>query len=631
MLLAWGPAALHNVRTSTATTPLDVLYPDAMEARKNRVRLDGQPPRPNILLITADDFPRAALHAYGLPRRYDVAPNLWSMYCRGCGGAAMAEAFTTSSLCTPSRVALLTGRYASENLLDSEPFTCCTQDLTKQPTLHRVLRGAGYYTGYTGKFHMVDPINPLSTLTMFGHQLPIACKGDDDVSYRQACVSALVQQLTGADEVAALYLNNEVIEQRYHHPEVEASNAIKFIGSAPAPFFLHMNPTLTHEPFDYRTEMSKNASLFRWGSKAFLDERNMSATHGEAMDEEWSQTRQDALNILKETLGLHEGNMRQKAWEEGLGWDKKISTEIASNHAWPSDIMWQSGLGSYSHMEVLVGAAWLDATLGRVFAEMRNRSGANTLTIFTSDHGNCRTGKGSPYGGGARVPLLVQWPMHAAPNSLLRMRHIDWLPTLASLAGAELPKGLSGVDRSAVLWPSAFGSSEISVKFASTSNEDEDAFQATHPLILENGYNRAVVRGQWKLILNLIPKSVREQAGQNATKEQAKVSDGCVSFFGDVVGMERWTYASPKLYPHYCQTRQLYDLTHDPAEQRNVYSKHPNVVHDLTQLLWDKGCSSAQASCRLLKHQMLAQPGVPYRGLERPWGVGAAGEAEAQL
>ena len=76
MLLAWGPAALRNVRTSTATTPLDVLYPDAMESRKNRVRLDGQPPRPNILLITADDFPRAALHAYGLPRRYDVAPGL---------------------------------------------------------------------------------------------------------------------------------------------------------------------------------------------------------------------------------------------------------------------------------------------------------------------------------------------------------------------------------------------------------------------------------------------------------------------------------------------------------------------------------------------------------------------------
>lgn len=89
--------------TTLDATPR-TLQPERLETRLH------QPPRPNIVLIMADDFPRAALHAYGLPRRFDVAPNLMSLY-HSSNGVTMSEGYTTSSLCTPSRLAFMTGRY----------------------------------------------------------------------------------------------------------------------------------------------------------------------------------------------------------------------------------------------------------------------------------------------------------------------------------------------------------------------------------------------------------------------------------------------------------------------------------------------------------------------------------------
>lgn len=90
--------------TTLDATPR-TLQPERLETRLH------QPPRPNIVLIMADDFPRAALHAYGLPRRFDVAPNLMSLYHSVERRYTMSEGYTTSSLCTPSRLAFMTGRY----------------------------------------------------------------------------------------------------------------------------------------------------------------------------------------------------------------------------------------------------------------------------------------------------------------------------------------------------------------------------------------------------------------------------------------------------------------------------------------------------------------------------------------
>ena len=71
-----------------------------------------------------------------------------------------------------------------------------------------------------------------------------------------------------------------------------------------------------------------------------------------------------------------------------------------------------------------------------------------------------------------------------------------------------------------------------------------------------------------------------------------------------MVGVNQLTYAGPSLYPHYCDSAQLYDLRHDPSEQRNVYLDHPRTAERLTKVLWDRGCGTAQSSCRWLKQHL---------------------------
>jgi arylsulfatase A-like enzyme len=80
----------------------------------------------------------------------------------------------------------------------------------------------------------------------------------------------------------------------------------------------------------------------------------------------------------------------------------------------------------------------------------------NTIVFFTSDNGGVsttqgwptsnyplRTGKGWPYEGGVREPLIVRWDGHIVPGSLCRepVTSPDFYPTLLEAAGLPLIPG----------------------------------------------------------------------------------------------------------------------------------------------------------------------------------------------
>src|SRR6185503_10252861 len=65
-------------------------------------------------------------------------------------GVRFANAFVTTSLCSPSRASFLSGLYAHAHGVVNN-FTEYPQDLPSYP---RALKAAGYQTAYIGKWHM---------------------------------------------------------------------------------------------------------------------------------------------------------------------------------------------------------------------------------------------------------------------------------------------------------------------------------------------------------------------------------------------------------------------------------------------------------------------------------------------
>jgi arylsulfatase A len=115
----------------------------------------------------------------------------------------------------------------------------------------------------------------------------------------------------------------------------------------------------------------------------------------------------------------------------------------------------------------------LDENVGRVLDHLEKRDLAkNTIVVFTSDNGGylgvdrnsafaapctsnapLRSGKGSLYEGGIRVPLIVRWPGAAAGERTLPTVTADLCCTLLAAAGipAQSDETLDGLDLSAVI------------------------------------------------------------------------------------------------------------------------------------------------------------------------------------
>ena len=107
---------------------------------------------PHIIYIVADDLGYADLGCYGgRPARFGpVSPVLDQL---AGNGLKFTEGYANSPVCSPTRFALMTGRYqyrlrgAAEEPINSKSRGSSTLGLPPEhPTLPSLLRGAGYHT-----------------------------------------------------------------------------------------------------------------------------------------------------------------------------------------------------------------------------------------------------------------------------------------------------------------------------------------------------------------------------------------------------------------------------------------------------------------------------------------------------
>jgi arylsulfatase A-like enzyme len=112
-------------------------------------RLQGR--RPNLLYIMADDLGYADTSFTG---RTDYRTPALDTIARE--GIAFSQAYTSAPVCTPTRVALHTGRYPARTIAGLyEPLTIQDIGLSADPpTLARLIKAQGYETALIGKWHL---------------------------------------------------------------------------------------------------------------------------------------------------------------------------------------------------------------------------------------------------------------------------------------------------------------------------------------------------------------------------------------------------------------------------------------------------------------------------------------------
>ncbi len=119
--------------------------------------------RPNIIFIVADDLGYADLGCYGgRPAKFGpVSPVLDEL---AANGLTLTQGYANSPVCSPTRFALMTGRYqyrlrgAADEPISSRSRGSTVLGLpTDHPTLPSLLRAQGYRTGLIGKWHLGYP------------------------------------------------------------------------------------------------------------------------------------------------------------------------------------------------------------------------------------------------------------------------------------------------------------------------------------------------------------------------------------------------------------------------------------------------------------------------------------------
>jgi arylsulfatase A-like enzyme len=208
-------------------------------------RSAGQtPPPPNVVFIYADDLGYGDLGAFGA--RAIKTPNLDRMAAEGL---RLTSFYSVSPVCTPSRAALLTGRYAARmgianmhlsNVLTFQDSTGLPPDET---TIATALKARGYATACIGKWHLghLAPHRPIDHGFDYYYGIP----------YSNDMQPSMLKRM---DEIIEQPVQQETLTQRY------TAEAIGFIEqNRHKPFFLYLPHNMPHIPL-FASEKFKNRS-----------------------------------------------------------------------------------------------------------------------------------------------------------------------------------------------------------------------------------------------------------------------------------------------------------------------------------------------------------------------------------
>ncbi len=319
---------------------------------------------PNIILILADDLGWSQLGCYGGPYKTPHIDQLAEE------GLRFTNAYSAAAVCSPTRAALMTGKYPARlHLTDFIKGQDFPDSLLNQPdwqkflpleevTVAEVLKPDGYRTACFGKWHLSQEKTP-----------PESEPYNPDKQ--------------GFDEYMVTYKPQKNITDPEHDPhnvDSITNRSIRFLEeNANSKFFLYISHNAIHDPV-----MESRARISTFEGDPELQEREV-----------WP-----VLAAMVNRLDDGVDKILRKVDDLGLR--------------------------------------------------------ENTVVVFYSDNGGrdryasqdpLRKGKGWLYEGGIRVPLIIRWPLHVKPGSMSShmLSSIDFMPTLAAIAGSEVSEPIDGV------------------------------------------------------------------------------------------------------------------------------------------------------------------------------------------
>ncbi|MEY3053217.1 MAG: hypothetical protein RLY31_3002 [Bacteroidota bacterium] len=466
--------------------------------------------RPNIILLYLDDL------GYGDVGAYGDGPTITPQMDRlAAGGLRFTRGYAAAATCTPSRYALLTGRYPWRNR-DARvlPGTAPLIIDTLQATLPRLLRSAGYRTAVVGKWHLglgtgeIDWNKPISP-------------GPNQLGFDESYILAATQ-----DRVPTVYLHNGTV-----------------VGLDPAdPIFVDYRQNFPGEP--------------------------TGRDHPEQLTMRWHHGHDNSIVNGISRIGFMKGgknarwsdvDMADHFLERTLMWIARPSEQpfflyyaLQQPHVPRTPhprFVGRTGMGPRGD-----AIAEADACIGRLLDTLAEKGLLeNTLLILTSDNGPVlndgyfddavellgshrpagpfRGGKYSLFEAGTRVPFIVHWAGRIRPGvSDAMISQTDLLATLAECLSLPLPQGLDSQPLAAAL--------------------TGESRQGRTGMVLEASGKTAYREGNWSLIPPYPGPAVHQPVNIES---------------GNGEGY------------------QLYDLSMDSGQQRNLADSLPAVLEALRQ------------------------------------------------
>lgn len=372
--------------------------------------------RPNIIFITSDDHAAHAISAYG--SRVNETPHLDSL---ARDGMLFRNAFVTNSICTPSRAAVLTGKYSHRN-----GVPVFNRFDGAQPTFPKMLQAAGYFTAMVGKWHLgSDP-------TGFDHWEILPGQG----AYNDPILYTATGEKTYTSGYATDVITDLGIETIQKRPKGR-------------PFFLMLQHKAPHRPWT-------------------PDEKYRKMFEGRHIPEpvtlfDGYETRTDALRENEQRVANDLTNRDLKLpvptgleGLERLAWLAAKPTEVTVSVDGETKTLKGEAFVRWKYQrfmkDYLACVQSVDDNIGRLLRFLKETGlEKNTIVVYTGDQGfflgdHGMYDKRFMYEDALRTPLLVRWPAVIKPGHKAEAMalNIDFAPTFLEAARVRVPTDMQG-------------------------------------------------------------------------------------------------------------------------------------------------------------------------------------------